>query len=612
MEPAPKFGSSAALLEGWERFVEVLESDPSHAVISTADAVDALLARSMIEKAISAGEPIEQARLEIADQRYRLLAPALMAHTRVPLYAQEEGAEQWWWHVPASGTASDIVDVATAAREKGVHPHTVRAAIRRRELPARTLGRTLLILRRDMEAWSPRTAGRPATSKVDSDGLLVAYLDAVTNNDATKARSLATALEQVAMTAARASAIAMGRLTEGRYDDVLEWVGRARGIGVKGKVAGALGMIRAIALQGLERGNEAIEEMNRVAEAVPDDPTVLGKFAEILWLNDRQERAEAIISNGLSRLSDPGELRLVRATLRFQADRAIEAYHDVLIFREQRPEHSWAMLLEGSILGRLGDLTNDAAAYSSAVSLFQKAIPTHGDTARVRLGIALGRLGRWTEAFDVAAELAGDQEQQSDVIRAALIGTLHSMDLNEAVRAARRSEETFGPTPLARAFLALHEVQQGRKDLALRLLSEDFRSDGFVRPEVAAVATAAWIGAGQPDSAVSLLRVSLKTTDDPPKLLLLQARAAMAAGRLDELAVALKDLAEGSDEVAWIAQIAAVLAGQIAKTGSSLEKHEPDQPKIRQLTERANLPTPWPQPPYDALDATTAISSRIH
>jgi len=57
------------------------------------------------------------------------------------------------------------LSVSGAAVKKGVHPHTVRAAIRRGELRAEKVGRIYLIPHWALRQWTPRSSGRPLAER---------------------------------------------------------------------------------------------------------------------------------------------------------------------------------------------------------------------------------------------------------------------------------------------------------------------------------------------------------------------------------------------------------------------------------------------------------------
>lgn len=172
-------GSADQLLEAWQRFVAILEDPTARSLIGTAEAVDGLLARSNLQRAVEADAHLDLGELARSDNQYRDLAPRLLESTRIQLYGADQPVTDWWWRVAElAGEAmpGTLINVADAAAEKRVHPHTVRSAINSGELPARRLGRAFLIQRSDFARWQPRPVGRPVTGpRREADELLAAF-----------------------------------------------------------------------------------------------------------------------------------------------------------------------------------------------------------------------------------------------------------------------------------------------------------------------------------------------------------------------------------------------------------------------------------------------------
>jgi len=75
------------------------------------------------------------------------------------------------------------------------------------------------------------------------------------------------------------------------------------------------------------------------------------------------------------------------------------------------------------------------------------------------------------------------------------------------------------------------------------------------RPERQRLSTIAWVAAGQPNTAVSLLGPLVRPTSAPANLLILMTYAATEAGQVAASEDALSRLAESSSEVGFIAGI---------------------------------------------------------
>jgi tetratricopeptide (TPR) repeat protein len=266
-------------------------------------------------------------------------------------------------------------------------------------------------------------------------------------------------------------------------------------------------------------------------------------------------------------------------------------------FRENHPVHSEAALLEGAILGQLGDDTEDALAYEQALALFEEsALPE----SRQFSAITLARLGRWEEALNAAVSL--NAEAQSLVVRAALVAALQGEGLEAAYAAARLVSDRIGASPLAQSLLALQQSAADPDAARAQLIHAigPYRSD-----DEAVIATVAWIAAGQPGPAVSQLQRVLAEHGATPTRLILLAQAAVAARFDDEAMNALTRLATLDDSHAVLAKTFLTLlrraAGEAesaseaiaidANTASALTSRSPDpddQTRVAKL-----LPHHW-------------------
>ena len=106
-------------------------------VLGTEDVVAALLDRSLIQDELDAGRLLgpfsELVQLDAADRAFKASAPALVDRTDISLFKDDEPVSHWWWHIEQlvlEKASSALLSVPEAAAIKGVHPHTVRAAVR--------------------------------------------------------------------------------------------------------------------------------------------------------------------------------------------------------------------------------------------------------------------------------------------------------------------------------------------------------------------------------------------------------------------------------------------------------------------------------------------------
>lgn len=543
--------SPEMLLASWESFVTLASSAQGRGLVATADAVEALIGRTMLARSMERGSALDLKRLANVDREYIRIAPSLWSSTRLGLYASDAAPQDWWWRVGLEGTeGSDVLDLSAAAQHKAVHVQTLRAAIHRGELPARRIGRTYWTLRRDLDQWRPRPVGRPRSSSPDSE--LASFLGALEVGNAQRAQELAPLLAKAPTSGLRAAAVAIAESVADKPVDALEWIGRAKGL--TGRPAGALAMLKGIVLKQLGRYEDAVREFEVALKALPGDPVIVEALAEALELAGRPRVAGDVVRSAADVPGAPEELQFVAARVLFRCDEVIAALRYVERLRRGGDATREARILEGRILGRLGDLTGRLSAYEEASALFENAADDDPEVQEL-LGYAVGRLGRWEEALSLAERLGTNSAAAREVGRVAIFGALQSSNLEAAFAAAREFERVVDPTPLTRAFRALELALTERKDEAIKTLSESYRGEGFATVEEAAISTIAWVAAGQPNTAVSLLGPLVRPTDAPANLLILMTYAATEAGQMAASEDALSRLAESSSEAGFIAGI---------------------------------------------------------
>lgn len=563
---APALGSPDQLFEAWQRFGALLAEPTTRRLLGTAEVVEALLARSALQREVERGASIDAAQLSQADEQYRRAAATLLESTRVVLYGADQPVTDWWWRVAelASGRSADrLVDVAEAAQEKRVHPHTVRAAIRDLQLPARRLGRTFLILERDLARWQPRSVGRPAAGlRRAGDELLAAFNEANTRESWARAHELAKLLAEQPTSARRCLAIGLDSVNQRDYEGCLRWVAgaRERGLDARGQATAAIAA--STALLQLGRPSDALMELQSLVPSA-DTPIQIAASAvridAFLELDDI-EAARAEAQGAIKALPTEAGPYLMAARVEFHGHRPVEALQHIVIFRERDPDDSEGLMLQGSILGQLADELGTPTLYEHALRLFRRARAMEGPRAVTKIGLTLGRLGRWRLALRVARSLSSEKQAEgvSVVVRAALRAAEASGDLSAAVELAERWTTPTAWTRLHRAYLF---GVQGQWMAASRLIAETALPQQGDLLELMMLRATALIAANQISDARDLL-VQLPLGATPfaafPDLLELRIRAEARDERMDrendeELRKTLERLAAESSPVGLLA-----------------------------------------------------------
>jgi tetratricopeptide (TPR) repeat protein len=503
--------------------------------------VEALLARSALQRAIEEGASIDAAELRQADEQHRRTAATLLETTRVVLYGADQPVTDWWWRVAelASGRPADrLVDVTEAAQEKRVHPHTVRAAIRDLQLPARRLGRSFLILERDLARWQPRSVGRPAAgARRPDDELLAAFNEANTRENWDRAHELAKLLAEHPSSARRCLAIALDAVNRADYEGALRWIADARERGLDSRGQATAAVAASSALLQLRRPNDAVTELQALPPAVDRTIRLAASAVRIdafIELGDiGAARAEA--QSAIEALPGEPQPNLMAARVEFHGQRPVDALQQIVMFRGRDPDDPEGLMLHGSILGQLGDELEAPNLFEHALALFRRARPTEGSRALTKIGLTVARMGRWRLALRLARSLVAGAgaDGAAPVVRAALRKAEASGELPAAVALAER---WTGPTTWTRLHRAYLLGVEGRWMAASRLIDgagPPQYGEGF---ELSLLRSTALIAANRVSEARELL-LHVPLEDTPfaplPDLLELRIRAEASDERAD-------------------------------------------------------------------------------
>lgn len=503
-------GSADQLLEAWQRFVAILEDPTARSLIGTAEAVDGLLARSNLQRAIEADTHLDLGELARTDNLYRDLAPRLLESTRIQLYGADQPVTDWWWRVAElAGEAmpGTLINVAEAAAEKRVHPHTVRSAINSGELPARRLGRAFLIQRSDLARWQPRPVGRPVTGpRRDADELLAAFNAANTRRNWERANEVARLLAERPTTGRRCLAVALDAFNRGATEDALHWVRQARERGLDARGGATAAITASAALTRLDRAQEALDELEALDP--PDDLRVSVAAARIdaLLELDGLEGARQEALRAMQESPSSAEPHLLAARVEFHVGNVVRALEHVIRFREVEPDLSEGIMLHGSILGRLGDALGNPELYEQALVHFRAARPIEGSRAITKIGLCVARLGRWRLALRLARglALAKEDEGSAAVLQAALRAAEGSseQDLEPAVALAESWLPGHPLVSLHRAFLAGSNGDWMSASRLIASVSHNPESDSL---DVQLLRATALVAANRLDDALTIL-----------------------------------------------------------------------------------------------------------
>lgn len=155
------------------------------------------------------------------------------------------------------------------------------------------------------------------------------------------------------------------------------------------------------------RIDEAVEHLQRVVELVPEDAEAWGRMATLLHESGDTSRAAAAANRALQIDPQRADALLVRATVLEHDDRSTEALDVCHRLLEADPGNVDARLAVARMHMRNGDPNRAAPVLRSLCSC-----PLADDHEKAEawwaLGIAYGRVGRWTDAVR-ALETGADE-----------------------------------------------------------------------------------------------------------------------------------------------------------------------------------------------------------
>lgn len=563
----------APLLDRWERFSRALSPDRID-LLQTEDVVAGLLDRSMLQQDLDAGvvlAPDDLARLDNADRALRAAAPTLLEQTEIALYRDDEPVSHWWWHLEqlVLGSASELLlNVPEAAAAKGVHPHTVRAAIREGLLPARRLARGFLVHRRDLERWEPRRAGRPSRASAPTgtgDVLLDGFNAATTSREFERAAQIAASIARDPSTPRRKLALALDAFNREDYPSALRWAEDALRGELPDRSRQTAGLVRGralLAMGELKRARKALREVEAVG---PMDGVILAAIADVeLELGRTAQAVEAALA---ARACSPGqpEFTYQLARMEWHADQVTAALEHVTEFRTIVPDHQAASLLHGAILGLLGDRTNDSRCYLRAMDTVAPWREAYPEAAAIH-GMALSRLGRFSEAMEVlrAAASAAEDDPSWEHLLSHLGPVLADAIVDGKARPDRlldRLERIVGAGDTVGEARARAAARTGDLDRCVSLLHADLSEPTTIDPADRAVVLLAGLRARRAEAVASLARLVVDDKTTSASATQVAVSVALAA---DDLATAKRGLESLANEPTFAGLLAETALAALA------------------------------------------------
>ncbi|MBI3745447.1 MAG: helix-turn-helix domain-containing protein [Chloroflexi bacterium] len=239
-------------------------------------------------------------------------------------------------------------------------------------------------------------ATRPiATIEPSGDALLDAFNTANTTGDTERAHRIALRIARDPSTARRRLAIALDAINRGDNKKALEGAQTALDLGLNARSASVARIVEGRALIGLKRPEDALE----VLADVTDHLAVATRIEALIEL----DRADEAVNLGERLVADADErsgalAAYSAARAYWHADRPFQALDQVVAYRVREPNDPVGTMLQGAILGYIGDSTGKMEPYRLAMELFRILPDEEPETWRLR-AMTAARLGDWREAL---------------------------------------------------------------------------------------------------------------------------------------------------------------------------------------------------------------------
>jgi tetratricopeptide (TPR) repeat protein len=422
--------------------------------------------------------------------------------------------------------------------------------------------------RRHLEGIAAASRGNPSSD----DPLLEAFNSANTTRQRAAAHAIAQKILREPSTPRRKLALALDAYNEGNPGDALIWAEDALSGDLPELSRDVATLCAARASLALGKPRAALARLRKI-RAPQVRWLVEAARAEAYQDAGDSKRAITAAEKAVASAGGAAEAHYLAARIDWHADRPWRALTHISIYRAQEPTNIDGILLNGSILGFLGDKSGDREFWQEARTIFEGALPQAGCEAMRLCGTASARLGDWRGAIRWATKMTGPahakhrhEHEISHIVDDALNNLEADADLLEAcLNAAERIDAL--PADLIsfhRSFaIALRGDFEGAVE-ALGLSPQDLPA---AAPAAQIRSIVALVVQDRLGEAYPILKRNESELTNPDGLLML-ARSALTAGHETTARRVLTKLASSSGPVATTAQIALDLSQVVRRAGA--------------------------------------------
>jgi transcriptional regulator with XRE-family HTH domain len=397
------------------------------------------------------------------------------------------------------------------------------------------------------------------------DVLLEAFNEASTSGDVAAAHRLAAKMRRDPSTGRRVLALAIDAYNHGQFKGAWERATEAIAKGLPSESEDAARLVAGRSLLGLNRPAEVLEVLEGsrkglAAATLGEALLELGRIPEAIELAEHLRETEP--PEGQPAAS------FLAARVYWHANRPYAALSAAAAFHALKPGKG--ALIQGAILGYIGDQTDDEDAYRQAMVVLQDASPDdYPDVLRLR-AMTAARLRNWTDAFEcleMLTEADGANAQRS--VAAVVVEVFDRLDDPEEVDAAvdRASSRGLIDEALKRRYKAHACALRGDFEGSVAALGLTVARLGEASEEDQLRCASALLIGNQVGRALAILKRNQKALSLPDGYLFL-AKAALAERDLQTARMALGQVAQHRGEVAETARVAVDLLSAIDRVAT--------------------------------------------
>jgi tetratricopeptide (TPR) repeat protein len=429
--------------------------------------------------------------------------------------------------------------------------------------------------------WFPVFAGLAGESEAEpelavvetsGDDLLDAFNQANTAGDFAAARIHAKRIARAPNTPRRQVALALDAFNRGKLPRALEWATKALATNPPERSRQVAALVAGRSLLGMGRAQEALESLAGAGEAWLAEAARAEATMEAGRPEDAVVLAERLLAEADDETRAPAAYLAARTY--WHANRPFDALAHIGAFRSLEPSDRSGRLLNGAILGYIGDTYDDHSAYASAMTIFEEENRDDDPECLRLFAMTAARVGDWHRAMRSARQvldLAGPRDTKTrDVVWSIAGECFDRIDDPDDLQGAADLAADLGlvEDKIVRSQRALAQAIRGDFEGAVAALGLEPERLHEADPKDQVRCAVAFISGSRFAEAYPILRRCETELSNPDGQLFL-AQSALAAMDTTTAREALRRMTGGDGAAADTARVAIELVQSIESSGKA-------------------------------------------